>query len=225
MAIPTLGTATTGTTASVTSFAVDLPTHSEGDLLLMFVQEGSGRTITVSTWTTVATRAATGSGSLGVYAKVAGASEGSTKTVSLDNSAACSYACVAVSGAADIGVTPIVAGTDGSATAANIVAPGITATDDDSLIIIGGADGGGSGFSGTLADYTLIANLQNGTSFDDFVIFARDAAAAAGAVASKQIATNSTYAWLAFTLAIAPTSGGASAIPAFIHHRKLLGVQ
>ena len=119
MAIPTLGTATTGTTGAVTSFAADLRTHSEGDLLLMFVQEGTGRTIIVSTWTTVATHAAPGAGSLGVYAKVAGASEGSTKTVSLNNSSACSYACVAVSGAADIGVTPIVAGTDGNAAAAS----------------------------------------------------------------------------------------------------------
>lgn len=225
MASPTVGSTATTNLGTASSHAINLPSHSEGDLLLMVLQEGSSRTATVSTWTEITGRTQTGAGSLRAWAKMAGAGgEGDTKTVSWDNTTAIMACVTAISGAADFAATPIVGGATGG-TAANIIAPSITATDDDSLVVVAANDGGGTGFSGTLSGYTLIANLENSTSFDDMVAFYRDSAAAAGSIASQQIATDTGYSWSALTLAIAPAVSGASAIPAFIHHRKLLGVQ
>lgn len=227
MAVPTvLATATTNT-AAATSHAVDLPTHSEGDLLLMVLEVGADRTATVSDWTEVFVRSAS-AGAFRVYcfAKIAGASEGATKTAALSGSAAVLAAVSAISGAANIGTTPIVAGSAGGLSGSSHNAPSIVATDSDSLIIAGAADAGGTSYSGALSGYTNIANLGNATSFDDMTVFSRDTGAAAGTVNAVTVSADTSQSWVAFQLAVAPTSGGGgSAIPAFVHHRKLLGVQ
>lgn len=225
MAVPVVATTlTTNSESYVSSHAVDLPSHSEGDLLLMVFNLSTARTPTVSDWTQLFSLG-NGAQVLSGYAKKAGASEGATKTVTLNASSGLIASVSVITGAEDIAVTPIVAGSASGASGASQVAPEITATENDSLIVLGAADSGGSAYSGTLSGYTNMANFGDATGGDDLTIFYRNTASAAGTVSAATVSAATGYAWVAFQMAIAPAAGGASAIPAFVHHRKLLGVQ
>lgn len=227
MAVPVIAATETfnSSATSTSSFSIPLPTHSEGDLLLMQLLLGVDRTPTVSGWTAVANHSSGSGNRVYIYAKMAGASEGASKTISTSAADFPMCAVSAITGAADIAVTPIVAGTAGGSTSATNIAPAIEATTNDSLIIIGACDSGGGPYGTTKSGYTLIANLENVSSFDDTVMFYRNTGAAAGTVDAVTVASATGYGWVAWQLAIAPSAGGSSAIPAFIHHRRLLGVQ
>jgi hypothetical protein len=134
MALPVVESVATGGNATPTSpLSVPLPSGiSSGDLLIVFVSNGSSRTATTPTgWTLVAGTSNSG-GFYRVYQRIADGTEGSTLSVTLSNTANFNSVAFRISG--HNATTPVnVSATDN--TSNNVVSPSVTTTVENCLVL------------------------------------------------------------------------------------------
>lgn len=206
--------------SSVTNHVVNAPSHEEGDAIyIAIVVDGVQALTPPSGFSGVSfnINASNNTAQLGIYRKVAGGSEPSTYTVQCSSAERAAAIVWSQSDDNDIDVND---DDDGNSASANC--PGVTTTEDDTLILrVVGTDSTTLSH-GTISGHTKLTEVERSSGGTVSVQYKTQASA--GASGAGIVSLGASQEWRGVTLAIKGVSAGGGFQPAWAANvNKLIG--